>query len=94
MSRRPPDLSDLFCHDDTPAAATLPVSEPTGLSEEEDAQRHMALRFNPELVWCANCEVSYDKPALYDPDDWHSCPRCGGYLTDDGRAPLRRKHTK
>lgn len=83
---KPLDLDDLF-H----VTAEEPSdfrAEPivTGLSEEEDAQRHLALRFNENLVFCTNCEVTYELAG------W-GCVRCGQILAPKGTPPKRRKHT-
>lgn len=59
----------------------------TGLSEEEDAQRHLAVRFNPDLRVCVNCEIMVDVQVGF-------CPRCLFSLAPIGTSPLRRKSTK
>lgn len=79
------DLSDLFC---TAAKVVIPpVPVPTGLSEEEDAQRYLALRFNPDLKFCPNCEVVVDGnlTGFY-------CHTCTDTLQEVGTAPRRKKH--
>lgn len=59
---------------------------PTGLSEEDDAARLIALEFNSSLLYCPNCEVSYENDR---------CPRCLSRLQPQGTPPLstKRKHT-
>lgn len=86
-SHAPINLDGLF---DVPPQEALPRAEPviTGLSEEEDAQRHIAARFNPDLLVCPNCEVLLDGKQV-----GHYCPRCGALSAPKGTAPLRRKHT-
>lgn len=87
-SHAPINLDGLF---DVPAQVT-PRAEPiiTGLSEEEDAQRHIAVRFNPDLLVCPNCEITFDTTQVGD-----ICPRCQLTLYPLGTSMLsaRRKHT-
>lgn len=54
---------------DHPDPPPLPV--PTGLTDEEDAARYMALRFNPDAGFCPNCEGVYESQP-YD----RYCPIC------------------
>lgn len=55
----------------------------TGLSEEEDAARHIALRFNTNLRTCVNCEQVYESIFF--------CPRCEFKTMPLGSAPWRKK---
>lgn len=65
---------------------TVPL--PTGLSNEEDAQRHLDLRFNPLLKYCPNCETPVASgEMIYGP--W--CAYCGDALRDMGTAPRKKK---
>lgn len=64
----------------TPPAA--PVV--TGLSDEEDALRHLAERFDPDLKFCTNCEVAYHSPL---------CMRCFDMTSPMGTPPRKKKHT-
>lgn len=66
----------------------------TGLSDEEDAARHLALRFNPAVKFCPNCEtyVDQDKADPVNRDlHVHWCPYCGDNLREVGVAPRKRK---
>lgn len=67
------------------------LTEPvvTGLSDEEDAQRHLALRFNPDLRFCPNCETVIDSKLT-----GFYCPRCSETLQTVGSRARHRKHTK
>lgn len=67
---------------------TIPV--PTGLTDEEDAARYMALRFNPNARVCLNCEGIYDQ-LLPSGDQIDHCPRCDDWLQPVGTPPRRRK---
>jgi hypothetical protein len=95
-------IEDPLCLDDPdldhlPATQTLAPAT-TGLSEEEDAVRQIDLQFNPHLLYCINCEVTYD--VGFQPEDLicesPDCPRCFMMLERVGTKPLRtnRKHTK
>lgn len=68
---------------------TLPV--PTGLTDEEDAARYMALRFNPNAMVCPNCEGIYDSSDYDSSDHIDHCPRCDERLQPLGTPPRRRK---
>jgi len=82
------DAFDLAVEEVTSVAP--PVPAPTGLSDEEDALRHMALRFNQTIEWCNNCECAYDTHT--DSGLLQACPRCDDWL-DKANNPRRRKHT-
>lgn len=106
--------SDDFVYDEifgqtfegSPDPATETVSVPTGLSDEDDAPRHMRLQFDPAVGFCRNCEGTFAmKWAVYHDEITHeeegreiqatSCPRCGEheYLVRPGTKPRRRKFT-
>lgn len=63
-----------------PAALTI-----TGLSDEEDAARHLALRFNPDLRFCPNCET------VMVPQPYNWCPYCGDHCREVGTKPRIKK---
>lgn len=90
--RDPLGLDDVF---DPMAAGGQLVIAPlvvTGLSDEEDAARHLTLRFDRTIGFCRNCEGYY-------PCEMHGeiamttwCPACKEYfLTEPGTKPLKRK---
>lgn len=62
----------------------------TGLSDEEDAARHLALRFNRDLRFCPNCEAIVDVTKMKDPHH-HWCSYCGDTLRPLGTKPRIRK---
>jgi hypothetical protein len=81
-----------------PAREIVPV--PTGLTDEEDAQRYLRLQFDDTIGFCQNCEGTYTmERAVYEDDTREimatSCPRCGqrDWLVRAGTKPLRKKHT-
>lgn len=80
----PLDLSNQVQPYTVPGEPIAPL--PTGISDEEDAQRYIALQLNPALMFCTNCEVNYESDI---------CPRCLSQLQPPGTPPLksRRKHT-
>lgn len=58
----PLNLDDLFHKaivNSDPICPPEPIA--TGLSDEEDAARYLAQRFNPHLLFCPNCEATYDQ---------------------------------
>lgn len=59
----------------------------TGLSDEDDAARYLALRFNPDLRFCPNCETVVDTSKVDRP--W--CIYCGDNLQPMGTKPRLRK---
>lgn len=59
----------------------------TGLSDEADASRHLAMRFNRDMMFCPNCEGLYD--ATKAQHDW--CPYCGDLLKPIGTKARTRK---
>lgn len=61
------------------------VPIPTGLSDEDDAGRHLALQFDNEIWLCPNCE------ALWRNTTTHQCPYCGINLGPKDMRPDRRK---
>lgn len=79
---------------------------PTGLADEEDAGRYLALRLNPDLLFCTNCEVHYERRAVEvlafteHPGGRtgfrHYCPRCEYrlYEKEHNATPIRYKLTK
>lgn len=80
----PVDLDELFHVTAEEPTGYRPEPIVTGLSDEEDAQRLLAMRFNEDLLFCTNCEVSYDKT-------YWVCPRCDITLSPMGTPPHRRK---
>jgi hypothetical protein len=91
MSTKPPEhYDDPFGLDYGDDEETPPVFEPapipTGLSDEDDAARYLAQRFNGDLAFCPNCEVTYDFNRV-----GNFCPRCKDTLRDVGTPPRRRK---
>lgn len=61
----------------------------TGLSDEEDAARHMELHFDTSVRFCTNCEFYVE--VLTNAAD-ALCPRCEMYLLwPAGTRPLHRK---
>lgn len=87
----PPDhYDDPLATGAMPDAAEAPEPIPTGLSDEEDAQRHLALRFNHDLLFCINCEVHYERQVQVYPGE-HRCPRCTLRLWRAGTPPLGTK---
>lgn len=87
--------------DDDPFCYDLPPGKPgyapggkivTGLSDEEDALRHIEQRFNPDLRFCPNCEsiVVREVPGSIDPSNpW--CDYCGDTLQPMGTKARTRK---
>lgn len=67
--------------DPQPTNRALP--QPIGLSDEEDAHRHLALRF--DSMFCINCELHFSAEHLW-------CNACSRTLRPYGTAPSRRKH--
>lgn len=64
----------------------------TGLSDEEDARRHMALRFNGSIKFCPNCETFTTRDGDPAPqNNYHWCDYCGDNLREVGAAPRVRK---
>lgn len=61
----------------------------TGLSDEEDAARLLALHFQSDLYVCRNCEVHYRCCTKFEDDN---CPRCNMPLSSKGVPPLKAKH--
>lgn len=64
----------------------------TGLSDEEDARRYMALRFNGDIWFCPNCETYCERSG--DPDtqnNFYWCNYCGDSLRAVGTKPRKRK---
>lgn len=65
----------------------------TGLSDEEDARRHVALRFNGSIKFCPNCETyterDGDLPSAQ--NNYHWCDYCGDNLREVGTTPRTRK---
>jgi hypothetical protein len=66
--------------DPNPHSRAVPF--PTGLSDEEDAHRHLAIRFN--AMFCTNCEAYYDA-------DHEFCNACSMRLRPVGTPPMKRK---
>lgn len=62
-----------------------PLPIPTGLSDEDDAGRWLALKFHAVMCW--NCE------SVYEPDVGTFCPRCHLHLLPvaDAREKVKRK---
>lgn len=79
----PLGLVDAFYDDCERSPPEPPATAPTGLSEEEDAARHLALRFNPNMRICVNCEQIYDNIYI--------CQRCDLPLRPIGAKVLRYK---
>jgi hypothetical protein len=75
--------------DDDPICAPQAPLVITGLSDEEDAGRHLALRFNPELRFCPNCETFHGPPVKGKHDHW--CSYCGDNLRPMGTKPRTKK---
>lgn len=59
----------------------------TGLSDEEDARRQIALHLDQSVMFCTNCESYWDKSGR----DWHWCQYCGCNLREVGTPPTKRK---
>lgn len=85
--------------DGSPDPAREIVPMPTGLTDEEDAPRHLRLQFDGAVGFCLNCEGTYAMEWTTYEDDTRetiatSCPRCGPYdwLVRPGTKPLRKKH--
>ena len=94
FATEPYDLDEVFEQaliDPFPERAK-PLPLPTGLSDEEDAARHLALRFNRDLVYCPNCEWAMDKADAANDIDLN-CPRCWCIVGPVGTKPYRRKLT-
>lgn len=98
QSHEPINLDE--CFQVLPEDVTRAEPIVTGLSDEEDVGRHLALRFSPTLLFCPNCEIVVDHEC-----DWllqpevatviFFCPRCNARLAPMGTppTPTRRKHT-
>lgn len=64
----------------------------TGLSDEEDARRHLTLRFNPHMRFCPNCETYTERAGEPDKtNNYHWCDYCGDNLREVGSTPRTRK---
>lgn len=73
------------------------VEEPTGLSDEEDAVRHLRRKFDDLVGFCPNCESYYAMPNrdfadLNEVIFGTMCPICRDFLYRVGHPPLRRKY--
>jgi len=69
-----------------PVVANAPI--PTGLSDEDDAPRLIAQKFNPDLWFCTNCEGHYDVASI-----GYRCPRCMVTFSPPGTRPDKYKFT-
>lgn len=82
---------------DDPAPAPAPpaiTATVTGLNEEEDAARIIALRFNDQLRFCGSCEADYEVEHGRQGDPYN-CPRCGYWLNQPGQRHVTKwKMTK
>lgn len=96
-----PGLTKQPDHYDDPLGVDeiLPAGQPiyapqvaivTGLSDEEDARREIAKRFNPEMRFCRNCETYAERHSPDAPNHFW-CDYCGDILADVGAEPHRRK---
>lgn len=65
-------------------ATAVVVSVPTGLSEEEDAGRHLEIKFNRQVMFCTNCEGYYGGD-MDEGDD--ICPVCDIWMHAVGTPP-------
>lgn len=64
----------------------------TGLSDEDDAARNLALRFDPSAGFCRNCEGYYRCDVVDGVTMTTFCPRCAGFtLYVPGTPPLRAR---
>lgn len=94
-SKKDPDKYDdpLEMKEVSSGGTTLPPTAGvvlTGLNEEEDAARYVAIEFNTDLKFCPNCEGIYDRETLPS-KEFMWCPYCGDNLRPVGTAPRRRK---
>jgi hypothetical protein len=76
---------------------------PTGLDDQEDAHRYMAMRFNPNLLFCPNCELcfehnlkgTFDSDMLYRAPNGEvlriTCPLCGTWLDKPGTPATKAR---
>lgn len=87
QSHEPINLDEAFCRGAAAEERITPTPIPTGLNNEEDAARHLALRFNKSLLFCGNCEVTYDIDQERQP--W--CPYCGDFWREVGSYARRKK---
>jgi hypothetical protein len=72
-----------------PAYAPAVPAVVTGLSDDEDARRYLALQFNQDLRFCTNCET-YHGPHVENLHDWW-CHYCGDNLRPVGTKPRTKK---
>jgi len=79
---RPAPKDDPICAPQVPAVVT-------GLSDEDDAARYLALRFNPDLRFCPNCETYHGAAREGMHDHW--CSYCGDTLRPVGTRPRIKK---
>lgn len=78
------DTVPLPDHEYTNAQAIVPI--PTGLSDEEDAKRHLAFKFDDGIGFCRNCEGHYKMEGTH-----NLCPVCLSFLSPVGTPPAKRK---
>jgi hypothetical protein len=76
---------------------------PTGLDDQEDAHRYMAMRFNPNLLFCPNCELclehnlrgTFDSDMLYHTPTGDvlrmTCPSCDTWLDKPGSPTIKAR---
>lgn len=89
---KPLDLDEAFhlrhwhSDEDEDAGHVRPIADPvpTGLNDEDDARRLLAIKFNSRF--CPNCETYYDEGV------GAFCPACFDTLLAVGSPPRRRKH--
>lgn len=86
QSHEPINLDDAFQVDVEEHLHGSQAPIVTGLSDEEDAARHLALRFNTNLKFCANCEVYYELKAT-----GAYCRVCWMPLGEVGTSPSKLK---
>lgn len=98
-----PGLTKQPDHYDDPLGVDeiLPAGQPiyapqvaivTGLSDEEDARREIAKRFNPAMKFCPNCETYTERsgePSVQ--NNYHWCDYCGDNLREVGVSPRKKK---
>jgi hypothetical protein len=75
---------------------TTPVVPiPTGLSDEEDAHRQLALQFG-DVLFCRNCEHYYERATALPDGGKHvqiaHCPYCADLMFPVGTKPREKKY--
>lgn len=89
----PLGLDDPETEDISDIEGRMAPAVPTGLSDEEDAARFLAQRFDRTLGFCRNCEGYYACRVVGGVTMTTFCPVCREqFLTIPGTAPIKTRH--